>query len=138
LSAHPADRRRRETFQALAASLAPAGSEIFDFGCGPGIDARAYDERGFAVGAYDVDPQMREYFSTYCATGSRAGAFASPAVSYDDFLTNADPAAVSLNHGKLRATQPDRRSAGAVCPPAFHARPARPTPGEHSQSLVRG
>jgi hypothetical protein len=39
---------------------------LFDFGAGPGIDARFFAERGFTVEAYDVDPDMCEFFATYC------------------------------------------------------------------------
>jgi SAM-dependent methyltransferase len=105
LSVRGSDRRRRDAFQALAVSLAPPASHIFDFGCGPGIDARSYAERGFAVSAFDVDPQMCEYFATHCAVGISRGRIRLAAGSYSDFLTRgnriADVALVTANFAPL-------------------------------------
>jgi len=63
----PTNHEYRRAFQSLAASLVPAGGRIFDFGSGPGIDARHYAESGLRVGAFDIDAGMREYFLAHCA-----------------------------------------------------------------------
>jgi hypothetical protein len=60
------NRSVRSTFQNLVLGLAPPGAILFDFGAGPGIDARFFAERGFSVEAYDVDPKMCEFFATHC------------------------------------------------------------------------
>ncbi len=60
------DRRARAAFQDLAVRLAPPGALLFDFGAGPGIDARYFAECGFTVRAYDVDAHMCEFFAGHC------------------------------------------------------------------------
>jgi SAM-dependent methyltransferase len=64
--ARASDRRARSAFQTLVLTLAKPGAALFDFGAGTGIDARCYAERGFSVGAYDIDAQMCDYFAAYC------------------------------------------------------------------------
>jgi SAM-dependent methyltransferase len=66
ITAREVNRRVRSRFQELVLRLAPPGARLFDFGAGPGIDARFFAERGFTVEAYDVDPSMCEFFTTYC------------------------------------------------------------------------
>src|SRR5260370_9589089 len=56
------DRRTRAAFQDLVLRVAPPGAVLFDFGAGPGIDARFFAECGFTVGAYDVDRRMVDLF----------------------------------------------------------------------------
>lgn len=80
------DRASRRAFQHLALSLTRAGGSVFDFGAGPGLDARVYAEHGLHVGAYDVDPEMRAYFSRHCAALPLSGSVRSNAGSYSDFL----------------------------------------------------
>jgi len=60
------NRRIRATFQDLVLRMSSPGAMLFDFGAGPGIDARFFAERGFTVEAYDTDPKMREFFATHC------------------------------------------------------------------------
>src|ERR1700761_1762380 len=60
------DRSTRAAFRDLVLSIAPSGAALFDFGAGPGIDARFFAERGFTIDAYDVDPRMREFFAEHC------------------------------------------------------------------------
>lgn len=86
ITALQSDRRARSAFQDLVLRLASPGAELFDFGAGPGIDARFYAERGFAVGAYDVDPGMCEYFSVHCRDFIQAGRVALDGGTYRDFL----------------------------------------------------
>jgi SAM-dependent methyltransferase len=86
ITALQSDRRARSAFQDLVLRCAPPGSALFDFGAGPGIDARFYAERGFTVGAYDVDPAMCEYFSVHCRDFIQAGQVALDGGTYQDFL----------------------------------------------------
>jgi 2-polyprenyl-3-methyl-5-hydroxy-6-metoxy-1,4-benzoquinol methylase len=82
-----ADRRARAAFQALALETVPRGGALFDFGAGPGIDARFFAERGFTVEAYDVDPAMCEFLAEYCRDFIDAGRIALQCGSYGDFLS---------------------------------------------------
>jgi len=66
ITSREVNRRVRARFQELVLRLAPPGARLFDFGAGPGIDARFFGERGFRVEAYDVDPDMCEFFATHC------------------------------------------------------------------------
>ena len=66
ITARAADRDARSAFQQWVLGAAKPGSTIFDFGAGPGIDAKFYAERGFQVAAYDVDPRMCAAFLRYC------------------------------------------------------------------------
>lgn len=86
LEARPSDRQARRTFQSLALSLTAPGDSVFDFGCGPGIDARFYAEHGLRVGAYDVDPGMCDYFRVHCAAPLQSGDIQLQTRSYADFL----------------------------------------------------
>jgi SAM-dependent methyltransferase len=91
LEARLPDRESRRAFQTLALSLAQPNGTVFDFGCGPGIDARRYAERGLRVGAYDVDADMCEYFRGYCAAGLQRGDIALLPGSYGEFLAGHSP-----------------------------------------------
>jgi SAM-dependent methyltransferase len=86
-----ADRRARAAFQELTLETAPRGGALFDFGAGPGIDARFFAERGFTVEAYDVDPAMREFFAEYCRDFIDAGRIALQCGSYAEFLSREVP-----------------------------------------------
>src|SRR5260370_42214864 len=86
ITALQSDRRARSAFQDLVLRTASPGAAIFDFGAGPGIDARFYAERGFTVEAYDVDPAMCEYFSANCREFIQAGQIALAGGSYREFL----------------------------------------------------
>jgi len=66
LTARESDRRARAAFRGLVLRIAQPGATLFDFGCGPGMDARFYAERGFQVQAYDVDPEQCNYFASEC------------------------------------------------------------------------
>jgi SAM-dependent methyltransferase len=66
--------------------MAWPGGAIFDFGAGPGIDARFYADRGLTVEAYDVDPAMREYFSVHCHDYIQAGKITLHGGTYREFL----------------------------------------------------
>lgn len=91
ISALPSDRLARAAFQDLVLRIARPGAALFDFGAGPGIDARFYAERGFTVGAYDVDPGMCDYFSVHCRELIQAGQIALHTGTYPDFLASETP-----------------------------------------------
>jgi SAM-dependent methyltransferase len=80
------DRRARSAFQDLVLRIAPPDGTLFDFGAGPGIDARFFAERGFAVEAYDVDPKMREFFTAYCRDLIDSGRVTLDCSDYREFL----------------------------------------------------
>jgi 2-polyprenyl-3-methyl-5-hydroxy-6-metoxy-1,4-benzoquinol methylase len=86
LSTRNSDRNCRAAFLELALTLVGPGSHIFDFGCGPGIDARTYAERGHRVSAYDVDAAMCAHFRQHCANGISAGAIHLIEGTYSQFL----------------------------------------------------
>jgi SAM-dependent methyltransferase len=86
ITALASDRRARVAFQELVLRIAPPGGALFDFGAGPGIDARFYAERGFAVAAYDVDPKMREFFVVHCRDLIDAGRVTIDGGTYQEFL----------------------------------------------------
>ena len=79
-------RRARSAFQDLVLRIAPPGAALFDFGAGPGIDARFFAERGFTVDAYDIDPAMREFFSTHCRDFIDSGRIRLECCEYSEFL----------------------------------------------------
>lgn len=80
------NRRVRATFQDVVLGMAPPGAMLFDFGAGPGIDARFFAERGFAVEAYDVDPKMCEFFATHCREFIDSGRVTLDRSGYREFL----------------------------------------------------
>jgi len=86
ISALPSDRRARTAFHDLVLRITRPRAALFDFGAGPGIDARFYAERGFRVGAYDVDPGMCDYFSEHCRQFIHTGQIALYTGTYPDFL----------------------------------------------------
>jgi SAM-dependent methyltransferase len=81
-----ADRECRSAFRNLATSLLRPGDKVFDFGSGPGLDARHYAEHDAEVTGYDIDPDMRAYFGRHCAEQIARGAIRQHAASYPDFL----------------------------------------------------
>ena len=79
-------RRIRAAFQDRVLNLAAPGAALFDFGAGPGIDARFFAERGYTVDAYDVDPKMREFFCEYCKDFIESGRISLDHRGYREFL----------------------------------------------------
>lgn len=82
----PSDLRAREAFQSLALSHVPPGGTIFDFGAGPGIDAKFFAERGLCVRVYDNDSRMRSYLIEYCRDLIDAGRILPETGEYAEFL----------------------------------------------------
>jgi SAM-dependent methyltransferase len=91
ISAQESDRSTRAAFRDRVLSIAPSGAALFDFGAGPGIDARFFAERGFTIDAYDVDPRMREFFADHCRDLIGSGRVKLDGSAYRDFLTQSLP-----------------------------------------------
>jgi hypothetical protein len=91
ISATPSDRQARAAFQDLVLRIARPGATLFDFGAGPGLDARVYAEHGLRVGAYDVDPGMCDYFSVHCREYIQSGQVALHTGPYREFLAAETP-----------------------------------------------
>jgi SAM-dependent methyltransferase len=85
------NRRVRSVFHDLVQRLAPPGARLFDFGAGPGIDARYFAERSFTVDAYDVDPKMCEFFRTHCRDFIASGRITLTGGDYREFLAREAP-----------------------------------------------
>ncbi len=88
ITATESDRRYRREFQRLALELSRSGDVLFDFGSGPGIDARFYVEHDRRVCAYDVDPRMCEYLASDCRDHILAGTVVIHSGSYPEFLAS--------------------------------------------------
>jgi SAM-dependent methyltransferase len=88
LSAQESDRRARAAFRSRALALSAPGQRLYDFGAGPGLDARYYAEHGRVVEAYDIDPDMCAYFGDYCADLIARGTVILHPPSFPQFLAN--------------------------------------------------
>lgn len=86
ITALESDRRARQAFQDLVLKIAAPGGCIFDFGAGPGIDAKFYAARGFKVVAYDVDPRMCGSFARHCHPEIESGQIHLCQGSYREFV----------------------------------------------------
>jgi len=86
MSAERSDQVARADFVELALKLVPAGGRIFDFGSGPGLDARAYAEGGHEVHAFDVDADMCASFRRTCAAGVAGDRIHLIQSSFESFL----------------------------------------------------
>jgi SAM-dependent methyltransferase len=86
IAARGSDRDARSAFQKLVLRLMPQGGRLFDFGAGPGIDARMYCEYGFHVAAYDVDPAMGEFCAQHCRDLIESGRLLLRCGEYAQFL----------------------------------------------------
>ena len=86
LTKFESDRLTRAAFQDHVLRIAPPAGALFDFGAGPGIDARFFAERGYTVDAYDVDPKMAEYFAVHCRDFIDSGRITLDCTSYRQFL----------------------------------------------------
>ncbi|WP_116809862.1 class I SAM-dependent methyltransferase [Steroidobacter cummioxidans] len=86
MTVRASDRRARAAFQSLAMDVAGPAATVFDFGAGPGVDARCYAEHGRRVVAYDIDPGMAAFFAEYCQDLIRDERVELHTGSYQDFL----------------------------------------------------
>jgi SAM-dependent methyltransferase len=96
ITALESDRRARAAFQNLVLRVAPPGGALFDFGSGTGMDARFYAEQGFTVAAYDVDPEMCEFFAEHCRDFIASGRVSLDRGDYRDFLARARGGGIDL------------------------------------------
>jgi SAM-dependent methyltransferase len=96
ITALESDRRARSAFQNLVLRLAPPGGALFDFGSGTGMDARFYAAHGFTVAAYDVDPQMCEFFAAHCRDLIDAGRVTLEGGDYGEFLARGGAGTIDL------------------------------------------
>jgi SAM-dependent methyltransferase len=87
INARASDRRARAAFRDLVLSIVRPPATLFDFGCGTGLDARFYAERGFTIRAYDVDRAMCEFFTAHCRDMIECGQVKLERGAYRDFLT---------------------------------------------------
>lgn len=92
----PTDREYRRAFQDLALKLVPPRGHVFDFGSGPGLDARRYAREGQRVSAYDVNPAMCDYFAAHCAHEIAAGSVRLATGPFGDFLRKPETADADL------------------------------------------
>ncbi len=97
ITALESDRRARAAFQDLVSRIVSPGAMLFDFGSGTGIDARFYAQRGFAVTAYDVDPQMRDYFAAHCRDLIDADRVILEGGNYREFLARKNAGGLSAD-----------------------------------------
>jgi SAM-dependent methyltransferase len=88
ITALESDRLARSAFQNLVLRLVPPGGALFEFGSGTGIDARLFAEHGYSVAAYDVDPNMCEFFAEHCRELIEAGRVSLDRGGYRDFLSS--------------------------------------------------
>jgi SAM-dependent methyltransferase len=86
ITALESDRRARAAFLDLVLSVARPDAALFDFGAGPGIDARFYAEHGFSVAAYDVDAKMCAFFAEHCRDLIDIGSVTLETGTYREFL----------------------------------------------------
>jgi SAM-dependent methyltransferase len=92
ITAVASDRRARRAFRDLVLEMTAPGSCIFDFGAGPGIDAKFYAECGFRVVAYDADPRMCASFARHCRREIDSGQIHLYQGEYRNFLELQIPA----------------------------------------------
>jgi SAM-dependent methyltransferase len=91
LTVRESDRRAHTAFRGLVLRIAHPGATLFDFGCGSGMDARFYAERGFLVRAYDVEREQYDPCATHCHDLIEAGRLTLERGSYEDFLARERP-----------------------------------------------
>ena len=87
----PLDREYRRAFVSLVMSMVPRRGTLFDFGSGPGIDAREYARAGLQVHAYDTDAGMCDYFTAHCAREIDLGSVHLHRYTYEEFLHSTLP-----------------------------------------------
>lgn len=91
MASSPSVRIEREFFQKLTLLHLRPGSNVFDFGSGPGIDALFYAGHGHRVAAYDVDPAMRTYFDELRRESADAERITQCGGTFQEFLDSDFP-----------------------------------------------
>jgi SAM-dependent methyltransferase len=120
MSATPIDRWTRRAFQTLVAETIPPGRLLLDFGCGTGIDALWYAQRGYRVLAYDVSAGMLEQLHRRCRSEISRGQVVAVHAPFADFAAvlaaQPPPDAVVSNHGVFNALARPRGFFDAMAP----------------------
>lgn len=120
LTAHPLQLWVRRAFQERVVQSMPPGSLLLDFGCGTGLDAAWYAERGYRVLAYDISAGMVEQLRRRCAGEIARGAVIPLVAPFEHFTSvvtgHPRPAAVAANYGVLNAMPRPRAFFEAVAP----------------------
>ena len=91
IRARESDRNARRAFQSTVMKVAGPGSHLFDFGAGPGMDAKFYAGKGLQVAAYDVEPRMCAAFRRHCAEEIASGQVQLFEGGYREFLERQIP-----------------------------------------------
>jgi SAM-dependent methyltransferase len=86
LTRSPYDVLARQAFVDLVARYVPVGSTLLDFGCGTGLDAQHYAQRGYRVLAYDNSPGMMAQLESRCADEIASGNIIPFSMDYSSFL----------------------------------------------------
>jgi SAM-dependent methyltransferase len=82
----PHDVLARSAFQDLVARYVPSGSTLLDFGCGTGVDALEYAQKGYRVLAYDNSAGMVAELERRCRNEIAAGTILPYSTNYSAFL----------------------------------------------------
>jgi len=120
LTADPIDLWTRAAFQTLVAETVPTGRLVLDFGCGTGLDALWYAQRGYRVLAYDISAGMLEQLERRCRSEISRGQIVVVNASFPDFAAamaaHSRPDAVVSNHGVLNLLARPRAFFDAIAP----------------------
>jgi SAM-dependent methyltransferase len=107
LTTAPIDLWTRRAFQELVAGTVARDALLLDFGCGTGLDAQWYAQRGYRVLAYDVSAGMLEQLRRRCASEIARGQVVPIHAPFAAFATamapQPRPDAVVANYGVLSA-----------------------------------
>jgi len=86
MSRKPSDTLARTAFLDLVTKNVSLGSTLLDFGCGTGLDAFYYAQRGYRVLAYDHSPGMIAQLRDRCEEAIVSGDITTCSVDYSSFL----------------------------------------------------
>lgn len=101
------DSLARDAFVELVTRCVAPGSTLLDFGCGTGIDACRYTQKGYRVQAYDNSPGMIAQLEERCKTEIASGDIVAWSEDYQSFLARFPqlqaPSAVAANFAVLNS-----------------------------------
>jgi len=86
LNRSPHDVLARIAFRDLVSRHVAGGSTVLDFGCGTGLDAFEYAQRGYRVLAYDNSPGMMDQLRRRCKSQIESGSVTPYSMPYPSFL----------------------------------------------------
>jgi SAM-dependent methyltransferase len=86
MSRMPGDAWTRDAFQDFVTRDLSPGDVVLDFGCGTGVDAKAYAGKGFRVIGYDSSPGMARVAVNRCGTDDTRGRVEIISFPYEKFL----------------------------------------------------